>query len=61
MEAVKGFLINAALTALAIGLPTVFIWLRSGRRLPLMTCYHRALLHIARCFGFTYMSISIVF
>jgi hypothetical protein len=46
MEAVKNFLISAALTALAIGLPTVFIWLRSGRRPPLMTCYHRALLHL---------------
>jgi hypothetical protein len=60
MEAVKNFLISAVLTALAIGLPTILIWLRSGRRLPLMTCYDRALLHLLRVTGLAFMSVSML-
>ena len=52
------FLINAALTTAFVAIPTIFIWLRSGRRLPLSTSYHRALLHLAKFIGLGFLSIS---
>jgi hypothetical protein len=52
------FLINAALTRAFVAIPTIFIWLRSGRRLPLSTSYHRALLHVVRFSGLAFLSIS---
>jgi hypothetical protein len=61
IEAVKNFLISGVLTALMIGVPTVLIWLRSGRRLPLTTCYDRALLHLLRLFGFVSILYSVLF
>jgi hypothetical protein len=44
----RTFLTNLILTALLVGIPTLVIWLRSGRKLPLKTSYYRALLHVFR-------------
>jgi hypothetical protein len=45
------FLFNCLLTAALIGIPTVVLWLRSGRRRSVSESYNLAFAHLAKWFG----------
>jgi hypothetical protein len=57
----RTFLIECVGTVTLIGVPTLFIWVRSGRKIPFMTSYKLALLYMARIFGFLFMALSGMF
>lgn len=56
MGLLSQYLVIVALLALLAGVPTALVWLRSKRTLSLRDSYHRALLHLARLFGFAFMA-----